>query len=457
MALNKRALCTLISLLLGGFFLFGVYSVSAQENGEKKAELERQLGQLEKEASAFDAIIQQIQGEARTLVNETEAVNAGIKRKELEIKRIALAIQKAGLEINSKSSGIDKLSSKIDKSRKALAASIFFVYIYDQDNILTVLLKNKNLSDFFSSFNGILRVQSDLQDSLNEFREDQAILADEKEKLEDFRGEQQGLKALQEVERRLLAQKKKEKDELIKLTKGKEAIFQELLKSKKRDIATLKTQLFYIEKTGVTAEDAVRLATLAANRTGIRPAFLLALLEVETGKQFEEGVISVGSNVGTGNWRDDMYLCYQRLGRYYGGANVAKYNTRAEREKAAFFKITESLNLDPEKMPVSREPHYIGCGGAMGPAQFIPTTWLLYADKVSKLTGHDPANPWNVEDAFTAAATFLADSGAGSKTQAGEIRAAKTYLSGKPSCGTYVCRLYSSRIISLARDIDRIL
>src|SRR3989344_3922119 len=109
-----------------------------------------------------------------------------------------------------------------------------------------------------------------------------------------------------------IGKKKKEKEELLRLTKGKEALFQQLLKSKKRDITTLKTQLFYLEKTGITAEDAIRFADLAAKRAGIRTAFLLALLEVETGRQFEEGVISVGTNLGTVNWRDDLYLCYQR-------------------------------------------------------------------------------------------------------------------------------------------------
>mgnify|MGYP001586220609 FL=1 len=264
--------------------------------------------------------------------------------------------------------------------------------------------------------------------------------------MEESREEQQELKALQEVERRFLAQKKKEKDELLRLTKGKEALFQQLLKTKKRDIATLKTQLFYLEKTGITAEEAVRLADQAAKRAGIRTAFLLALLEVETGKQFEDVVISVGTNLGTGRWRTDLYDCYVRLGK----------RKTAEAEKEAFFAITAQLSLDPDQMPVSRRPNY-GCGGAMGPAQFLPSTWRRFQSRVSSLTGHNPANPWNTEDAFTAAAIFLADAGADSQTAAGETRAAKTYISGNPSCSRYICRSYSSRIISLARDIDRIL
>ncbi|MBI2097103.1 MAG: lytic murein transglycosylase [Candidatus Sungbacteria bacterium] len=198
----------------------------------------------------------------------------------------------------------------------------------------------------------------------------------------------------------------------------------------------------------MTAEDALKYTKLASDRVGIRQAFLLALLEVETGRQFENGQITVGSNIGTGNWRTDMYECYRNLGRY----------SAAEAQKNAFFKITADLGLDPDRMPVSRKPNY-GCGGAMGPAQFIPTTWLLFSSRVAQLVGKSIANPWIVEDAFTAAATFLGDSGAASRTKAGEIAAARTYISGNPNCPSrgsarYACLSYANRVYSLSQDIE---
>src|ERR1700741_5248621 len=129
-----------------------------------------------------------------------------------------------------------------------------------------------------------------------------------------------------------------------------------------------------------------------------------------------------------------MYLCYQRL------ANIAKtadrrkfYLGRAETEKNAFMRITGDLGLNPDTQKVSREPSY-GCGGAMGPAQFIPSTWVAYIGDVTRLTGRPLGNPWNPQDAFTAAAIKLAGGGASSKTRAGEIAAAKAYIGGSPNC-----------------------
>ena len=371
----KRSFIASVPGLVLSLLILALASVSFAQD---RSDLEQQLQQLEQEAQTLDQSIQQTQGEVRTLGNEVKTIDAEVKRRQIEIRRLTLAIKKTGIQIKQKTDGVALLTAKIAKSRGALAGSLFLLSAHEDDDGLSILLKHRSLSDFFNSVHSLERVQSDLQDTLVAFKEDRAQLEREKIELEEVREEQQSLQSLQEVERRFLAQKKAEKDELLRLTKGKEAIFQQLLKSKKRDIASLKSQLFYLEKTGVTAEEAVRLADQAAKRTGIRTAFLLALLEVETGKQFEDGVITVGTNLGTGNWKRDLYDCY---------VNLRKPKV-ALAEKTAFFAITEGLGLDPDKMPVSRRPNY-GCGGAMGPAQFLPSTWRRFETRVGALTGHE--------------------------------------------------------------------
>lgn len=428
------------------YLIFFQTAVFAQSDQNKKSDLEIQIQKLEEEAATLDANVKDTEAQANTLAGEIKAFNNEIKKSELEIRRLELAIRQAENDITRTSREISVLSAKLDRQRKALAASLFLLSTYENNSLLVVLLKNRTLSSFFTTLYDIGLVQKDIQTNVTDIRQDVSDLENKKNELLSFQQEQTDLKSLREVEKRFLAEKKKEKDDILRLTKGKEALFQQLLKLKKKNITELRTQLFYLEKTGLTAEDAVRLADLAAKRAGIRTAFLLALLEVETGKQFEDGVISVGTNVGTGNWQRDLYQCYINLGR----------RSAAESEKNAFFQITGKLNLDPDKMPVSRKPSY-GCGGAMGAAQFLPTTWLRFEDRVADLTGHNPPSPWDSGDAFTAAAVFLADAGASSQTSIGEMRAAKTYISGSPSCTKYICRIYSSRIASLAQDIDKIL
>lgn len=435
---------------LAAFMLFAV-EAAAQDSGSQRDILTRQIEALEKEAAELDKQISQTQDEARTLQNQIKIFDGEIKRRELEIKRLTLAANQAAIDIQAKTSGIEELAGRIAKNREILSGNVARLYGYDQENLLAVLVKNENLSDFFSTLDNIRTLQSQIAELVTGLKKNKSELENEKAELEDFRSEQLSLKALAEVERRAVREKKLEKDRVLTLTRGKETLFQKLLTEKKRDLAALKTQLFYLEKTGISAADALKFAELAAHRSGIRTAFLLALLEVETGKQFEGGAITAGTYLGTGNWKTDMYDCYVNLGR----------RSAAEAQKNAFFAITSKLNFDPDKMPVSRKPSY-GCGGAMGPAQFIPTTWLLFESKVADLTGHNPPNPWNIEDAFTASAIFLSESGAKSQTRDGELRAARTYISGRPSCpprgsARYACQAYANRVLSLAADIDRVI
>lgn len=448
---DKGGIWVWIILSVFAILAFPSKNIVAETLEEKKQSIQSQIDALEKEAEQINSDVQKTQKEAETLKNEISIFNSEIRKREIEIKKLALAIKQAELDIQDKNQQINNTEGKIAENRKRLAATLLRLNDYENEGIFGILIKHKTLSTFLLAVDDLFALQKSIKVVIGDLRNEDENLKNQKDDLEDFQQGQQNLKSLQEVEKKFMDQKKKERDALLKVTKGKEAVYQQMLSAKKKDIAALRTQLFYLGKTGVSAEDALKFASLAAERTGIRPAFLLAILEVETGKQFEDGVISVGTNLGTGNWKTDMYDCYRKLGK----------TSAAESQKNAFFAITDKLGLDPDKMPVSRKPSY-GCGGAMGPAQFIPTTWLLFAEGVGNLTGHKPPSPWNIEDSFTAAALFLADSGASSQTKTGELRASRIYISGRATCTSSnasgrACNYYANRVYSLSQDIDRVI
>ena len=129
------------------------------------------------------------------------------------------------------------------------------------------------------------------------------------------------------------------------------------------------------------------------------------------------------------------------------------------RDVPEFLAITSQLGLNPETLKVSAAPSY-GWGGAMGPAQFIPSTWACYGgfintttgscgkgtdgtyagpwqysaakDRIAKLAGHPgtPSNPFNNLDAFTATALLMADNGATAQTFSADRTAALRYFAG---------------------------
>lgn len=429
------------------FFGILVPLFSFSQVADQKATIQEQMEALQKEIDHLDAKLDETNKEKETLAQQVSIFDTEIKKRQLEMKRLALAITEAENEIKKKNADISQLSRKIGMLRGDLQVNITAFQRYKKASILEALLTYSSLSQFFDSINNLENIQAEIQSSLADMRDTRKNEERALDDLQEFKQSQASLRSLRELERRVIEQNKKEKDELLKLTKGKEALFQSILNQKKKNLAALKSQLFYLERTGVSAEDALKYARLASDRAGIRVEFLLALLEVETGRQYEDGVITAGTYIGTGNWKIDLYDCYVKLGK----------RTTAETQKNALFAITEKLGFDADKMPVSRKPYY-GCGGAIGPAQFLPATWLVFSNRVEGLIGRSPANPWNIEDSFTAAALYLADAGATSKTEAGEQRAARAYISGKPTCpargsARTACLGYSRQILSLTKEI----
>ncbi len=420
-----------------------VWAQNGETNGKSRAELEAQIAAIEAEIAGLDKDLTDVRGRKRTLQNEVNRLNNEIKRSELTIKGLNLSVRQTEGGISTKVNSIGEAETKISKQKASLSEYLRTIYKRDDLSLMEALLVKKDLSQFFQELSALENVQKDINVSLDDLAVLKERLQREKDDLEDKREDLLSLRALEQVQKQNVESKKGEKDKLLKVTQGQETSYQKLIQAKKSDIAAIRQQISYLERAGVSAENAVEFATLAAKRTGIRTAFLLGLLEVETGRRFEEGVITAGSHLGTGNWKTDLYQCYLNLGR----------PTTAEKQKSAFFEITSKLGYDPNTRPVSRRPNY-GCGGAMGPAQFLPTTWLLFDDKVAELTGHNPPDPWKIEDAFTAAALYLADAGATAKTASAETRAAKAYISGSPNCTKYICNFYSREVLRIAALIE---
>jgi membrane-bound lytic murein transglycosylase B/uncharacterized protein YoxC len=414
------------------WLVFGIAKASVQDEIDTR---NKQIEEIQKQIDEYQRQIDENNQKARTLTAEIDKLNAQIKKVQLEIKSLGLAIDQTSLEIGDTQAKIQTALERLTIYKNALAGYIRVLYQIDRENLTTVLLKNATLSGFFNNLKNLGDVQSNLRLAIENIKGIKADLEQRETDLEDKRDELQKLEGLQRSEKRNLDLVKKDKDTILKETKGQEAKFQQLVKQSQQDIARIRDQISYLIQNGVTVEEAFKFGQLAAIRVGIRPAFLIAILEVESG---------LGRNVGTGNWLNDMYNCYLGLGK----------PSRAETEKTAFFEIAAKLGLNPDTVKVSREPNY-GCGGALGPAQFLPSTWLAYEEEVARLTGHNPPNPWNVEDAFMAAAVKLARGGATAKTRAAEIAAAKTYLSGKPNCSSRICNYYANAVLNKAAVIEQ--
>jgi len=425
-SVNKATRCFFIVLWLFSFIFlsyFATNGASAISVNKLKEDFRSQINNLEKQINDYRASISGLQQESKTLKREIALLDAKIKSAELEVRRTALSVQEIEDGLADKNSALDQIELKLGREQITLIGYLRTVYESDQQGALEIILGNSKLSDVFDKINSLRQVQESIQESMASIKQLKNELEQEKQTLEDRREEFNQLKVLQEIQRRALAYQQEEKNNLLIKTKGQESNYQNLLKKAKTDAQSIKDNLYLLEGVGVSMslEAAYQHAKRAFSLTGVRPAFLLAVLKNES---------SWGERVGTGTWRQDMHT----------------------RDQKAFIQICESLNLDPDKMPVSRKPSY-GWGGAIGPAQFLPSVWLAYADQVSRLSGHKTVNPWDVGDAFIAAAIKMAQAGADERTANAEWKAAQIYFAGK-RWNNPIYYFYGDQVMELAGVIQ---
>jgi len=404
---NNKIFVLLLIILTAPFF------VEAASVDDLKQDLENQIRQKEQEIGQYQSSINQNKQKAKSLQSDISILEDQISQIRVEISQVDLMIQKSTLNIQGVDSQIDDLENKVNQKKDLLGEYLRTMAQYDQESLLEVILKNNKFSDFFDELNSLETVQEQIQSILVAVRVLKDELRGQKDELEGQRDVQNRLKTVQLSQKRGVEVKQWQKEDLLDKTKGEEYLYRQMIQDNHEEIDYIKDQLTLLDKYNITLDDAVQNAIYAGTKTGIRPAYLLGVLENES---------RLGLNVGTGDWQNDMYLCNINRG----------YITMGNSLKNAFLQICEELGLNPDLQPVSAKPTaYKGCGGAMGIAQFMSTTWLSYKDRVAAITGNNPPNPWNFKDAFTASAIKLADAGATARTYEAERKAYAMYVGGK--------------------------
>jgi len=440
--LNKKLL--FFSILFGALFVVPFFCVFAGIQDEINAR-NKQIEQIQKEIEVYQQQIDANSGKANTLATEIANLNSRIGKLQLEIKSLGLTIEQTNAEIGNTQLQINIAKQQLEVQRNALANYIRILSDYDRENLATILFKNSRLSNYFDSLKNLYDTQNKATASIVSIKELKADLEANELVLEDKKIELEGLKSLQESQKNNLNADKSQKNKILTATKGEEARYQKLVKDSKAAIQAIRDQITYLLQVGISVEDAVKYAQLAAIRAGIRPAYLLAELNQESGFSIDGGSV----NVGRCYIKDTVSGASVR----FATGEVYKNGIHPTRDLPYFLLITSELGKESISTPISCWPGH-GWGGAMGPAQFIPSTWMGYKEEVARLTGHNPPDPWSVEDAFTAAAAKLSRDGANSKTSAGEMAASKKYYCGNSQSRNSKCVNYANAVQSKAAAIE---
>lgn len=410
-------------------------------DNETQSQLEQELKDIQQQIDQFTVELSKTQSQKNTLANKIKQLKARQKTLNLQIQQTSLQLKKINNQLTGTENSIKKNLLQQQAIKEEIAAILRQTNEANQ-SILIQLFNSNGLLDAFKK----IKEYSDITRELGVTVEQHKILVSElgvkQTKLEDQKTETDNLLKISSIQKVSLNESLGEQNSLLKETKGLETNYQSAISDSKKRAAEIRNRIYELFNSSKQVDfgQAVDIAKWASGLSGVKPALLLAILTQES---------NLGKNVGTCNRAGDP------------PEKSWKVIMKPDRDQNPFVQITDELGLKIDVTPVSCPMHdkkgkQIGWGGAMGPAQFIPSTWMGYKSKINALTGKGMANPWDIRDAFLASAIKLKGDGADG-TDDGNWKAALRYFSGSVNL---TFRFYADNVLATAKkyqaDIDAI-
>ena len=379
--------------------------VFADDTDEIKDDIE----DLEKEREEELEKMQRYEGDVDRLQGAVYSTQKDIEETESEIETTEEIIERKEMDIKT-------MNENIEFKRNALKRMLQEFYFNSEQPILYLILEESSFFEVMTSADSFLVLKEKMLSMIDEINQSKTKIENEQKELVNKKEEHEDLLWVKEAQKSSLVSEKME--------------FEQKVEEKKLTVAEINAKISKLRSTlssflgeSFDAKDIVDAIKFASKQTGVRKEFLMAMLDKESD-----------------------------LGRFTGGCTYKNTKIR-DSDKEVFKDICEELDYDYKKMKVSCALSY-GYGGAMGVAQFMPTTWVGYEDAISSYTGHNPPDPWDLSDGVVGMAEKLKRAGGDKKS--GEHYAAKVYYCGGPGSSYWNthCETYADTVISWSSGYD---
>ena len=380
--------------------------------------------------------------ETGTLQGDVNYLNSQIRALQTKIKARSLAIAQLKVSINQKVEKIESLNDKIQREYASLAELLRNTNEFENENMVHLMLSDGSVSDFYSNIESYSSIKKAVRNSVNLIRGIQDETEEERKELEGKQNAETNAKVELEESRQKVEKSETQKKQLLAISKQKESEYERLAAQKRAQAEKIRAALFPLrDAQAIPFGVALQYAREAEKTTGVRPAFVLAILKQES---------NLGANVGS------CVITDLSSGETKGvnSGKIFKNGIHPSRDLPLLQTVVRELGREPLSTRVSC-PLSVGYGGAMGPAQFIPSTWNLIKDQIAKATGKAIPDPWNPSDAIMASSILLKGNGAAARTYTAEREAACRYYSGR-SCSDPKVKnaFYGNAVMEHARKIQ---
>ncbi|HAS80605.1 MAG: peptidase M23 [Candidatus Nomurabacteria bacterium GW2011_GWE1_32_28] len=382
------------------------------------------------------------QKQTGTLKGDVTYLASQINALKTKVKARALKIAQLKVDIKDKVVKIDTLSEKINREHESLAQLLRNTNDFDNQDFIYLIFSDESLSSFYNDLESYDSIKQAIKTSVDQIRGIKSETEVQKKDLETKQDAETNAKVELEIAQKKIAQSELEKKKLLDISKQKESEYEKLAAEKKARAEKIRSALFPLrDAKAIPFGTALEYAREAEKITGVRPAFVLAILKQETNLGANVGSCVI-TNLSTGETKSQ------------NSDKVFAKGIHPTRDLPLLQEIVKELGRNPLSTVVSC-PQSVGYGGAMGPAQFIPSTWDLIKSQIAKAVGKTVPDPWNPLDAIMASSILLKGNGAGSQTYTAERDAACRYYSGRKCSDPSVKNaFYGNSVMAIAAKIQ---
>lgn len=358
---------------------FGVTKVGAVDcdalSGTEKEECEDEKDDIEDDIESLEKKLNKTEAEKALLEKSLGKVQGAVYTTKQAIDNTQSQIKETERTVAQKEQYIEDLELSIEQKKEALKVMLQESYYNANQPFIFIFfsagsfLENvRNVDNFLRVKEEVLTLMDEIEKDKNSVEGETVELAEKKKEKEELLEIKESQKQALEREANVILEDVEEKADSIQSLQGK--------------LSEMKNDLNKLLGKSYDTDDVKEAIKFASKQTGVRKGFLFGMLSIES-----------------------------RLGASVGGCNYKQ--SRMSGTRAEIFKsICEELDYDYKKQKVSCPPaSYKGTGGAMGAAQFMSDTWRGYEDKISSASGHNPPDPWNLVDGVMAMALKLKNDG----------------------------------------------
>ncbi|OHA30068.1 MAG: hypothetical protein A3B08_00020 [Candidatus Taylorbacteria bacterium RIFCSPLOWO2_01_FULL_43_44] len=408
---------------------------------KRQAELQAELDKTNADIEYWAQVLSSKQRESTSLARDLAILTAKIEEAKAKIRAKNIIIQQLSKDIVGKADEIEDLSAKLEREKESLAKIIRQSDEIESKSLAEFVFSEKKLSEFVLDLDSYNTVKVALNDSFVMIKDLRAEVETEKNTLSKKKNAETDARIVIEAEQRIIQKNEAEKKKLLAINQNQEKSYQLILSERQKKAAQIRSALFSLRDTAaIPFGTALGFAVEVEKMTGVRPAFLLAILTQET---------NLGENVG--QCFVTNFTTGDGIGKKTG--NIVRGIMKPSRDIKPFLDLAIRLGFDPKTRAVSC-PQSTGWGGAMGPSQFIPSTWVGIESRLAKAAGVTTPDPWIPHDAFFASGLYLSDLGAGAGGYTAEWNAAAKYYAGGSTGWQTRGKSYANSVLKIAQNIQ---